>query len=76
MHSIIITVLITLSLNLLSQVESQPTEIPPEWAREAIWYQIYPERFWNGDKTNDPDREDILTGWPYRASENWQIYIG
>ena len=26
----------------------------PEWARDAIFYQIFPERFANGDPTNDP----------------------
>lgn len=27
----------------------------PEWAREAIIYQIFPDRFRNGDPGNDPD---------------------
>lgn len=26
----------------------------PQWAKETIWYQIFPERFANGDTTNDP----------------------
>ncbi|MFD1392815.1 glycoside hydrolase family 13 protein [Lacticaseibacillus jixianensis] len=26
----------------------------PDWAKETVWYQIFPERFANGDKTNDP----------------------
>lgn len=26
----------------------------PEWVKKTIWYQIFPERFANGDKTNDP----------------------
>ncbi|MGE5707106.1 MAG: alpha-amylase family glycosyl hydrolase, partial [Bacteroidota bacterium] len=26
----------------------------PEWAKGAVLYQIFPERFENGDKTNDP----------------------
>jgi glycosidase len=26
----------------------------PEWARETVWYQIFPERFANGDTANDP----------------------
>lgn len=25
----------------------------PKWVSETIWYQIFPERFANGDKTND-----------------------
>ncbi|ERJ13073.1 alpha-glycosidase [Haloplasma contractile] len=26
----------------------------PDWVKETIWYQIFPERFANGDETNDP----------------------
>ncbi len=26
----------------------------PEWVKSTIWYQIFPDRFANGDKTNDP----------------------
>lgn len=28
---------------------------PPEWVKKTVWYQIFPERFCNGDKTNDPE---------------------
>ena len=27
----------------------------PDWAKHAVWYQIFPERFRNGDVSNDPD---------------------
>jgi len=30
----------------------------PQWAKEAVWYQIFPERFRNGDPTNDPTASD------------------
>ncbi len=26
----------------------------PDWAKHAVWYQIFPERFRNGDTSNDP----------------------
>lgn len=26
----------------------------PEWVKGTVWYQIFPERFANGDTTNDP----------------------
>lgn len=26
----------------------------PEWVKDTVWYQIFPERFANGDRTNDP----------------------
>lgn len=32
----------------------KPTFETPAWARHAVWYQIFPERFRNGDKLNDP----------------------
>ena len=32
----------------------QPAFETPDWAQRAIWYQIFPERFRNGDKSNDP----------------------
>lgn len=31
-----------------------PFDQPPKWAREAIWYQIFTERFRNGNSNNDP----------------------
>lgn len=27
---------------------------PPKWVKDTIWYQIFPERFANGNKDNDP----------------------
>jgi len=39
----------------------------PEWARHVIWYQIFPERFRNGDPSNDPTPKRI------KAPEGWQI---
>jgi cyclomaltodextrinase len=38
----------------LSRVASTPL-----WARDAMWYQIFPERFRNGDRTNDPTRASL-----------------
>lgn len=28
----------------------------PDWAKRVVWYQIFPERFCNGEKANDPPR--------------------
>ncbi|MEO1235726.1 MAG: alpha-amylase family glycosyl hydrolase [Planctomycetota bacterium] len=35
-------------------VEMSPTFRTPDWAKHAVWYQIFPERFRNGDPRNDP----------------------
>ncbi|MEW9669410.1 alpha-glycosidase [Ammoniphilus sp. 3BR4] len=38
---------------------------PPTWVKDAVFYQIFPERFANGDPTNDPDQiEDWTVGEP------------
>lgn len=29
----------------------------PDWAQEAVWYYVFPERFRNGDPSNDPRPE-------------------
>lgn len=46
----------------------------PKWAKEAIWYQIFPERFANGDKSNDPKEIDMKGAWPYFVPDGWQIH--
>lgn len=35
-------------------LDQQPAFDTPEWAKHAVWYQIFPERFRNGDPSNDP----------------------
>jgi cyclomaltodextrinase / maltogenic alpha-amylase / neopullulanase len=34
--------------------EMTPSYQTPDWAKHAVWYQIFPERFRNGDPSNDP----------------------
>jgi len=43
----------------------------PEWSHDVVWYQIFAERFWNGDPSNDPTREDLYGAYPGFAPENW-----
>ncbi len=33
-----------------------PAFATPDWAKHAVWYQVFPERFRNGDTSNDPPR--------------------
>lgn len=47
---------------------------PPAWAADAIWYQIFVERFNNGDPANDPTRETIFAASDFHPiPESWQI---
>jgi hypothetical protein len=41
-----------------------PSFTTPAWLRNAIVYQIFPDRFRNGDHTNDPCRADNPIGCP------------
>ncbi len=45
---------------------------PPAWAADAIWYQIFVERFRNGDPKNDPRPKDIRGAWPHLAPAGWR----
>lgn len=45
----------------------------PEWSQNAIWYQIFVERFRNGDEQNDPKLDDIRSSYPNKFPENWQV---
>lgn len=62
-----------LSLLLVSLASTgQPS--PPSWAKEAVWYQIFVERFRNGDPKNDPTAADIsIEPVGLRAPEGWTI---
>ena len=43
----------------------------PDWVAEAVFYQIFPERFRNGDPSNDPTRESLED--PASTPKSWQI---
>jgi glycosidase len=57
-----------------SLAESSTKEFVPEWAKHAIWYQIFPERFRNGDRKNDPTVEDIRGADPAEPPKEWKIH--
>lgn len=44
----------------------------PDWSKGAVMYQIYVDRFCNGDKTNDVlDNEYLYIGQPVHRVEDW-----
>ncbi|TVQ16541.1 MAG: alpha-amylase [Balneolaceae bacterium] len=45
----------------------------PDWAKEAVWYQIFVERFRNGDASNDPRLADIEGSWPHNKPASWRV---
>ncbi len=51
-----------------------PTRLdPPAWAADAIWYQVFVERFRNGDPANDPTLDDVRSFSPDPAPAGWQV---
>ncbi len=61
----------------------------PAWVADGIFYQIFPDRFFNGDSANDPDfSEDFYKGLNklpasgktndeyFHLEENWNDYRG
>jgi glycosidase len=63
---------------IISSIPSAQNNIP-NWAKGIVWYQIFPERFANGDSTNDPEPEKVFVsadsipkGWKIRKwTSNW-----
>ncbi len=47
----------------------------PEWAKGAVMYQIYIDRFYNGDSSNDVvDGEYLYIGEPVSRVTDWEKY--
>jgi len=44
---------------------------PNAWQTGAVWYQIFPERFRNGNQSNDPVRDSL--GGREWAPHSWQV---
>lgn len=53
--------------------EESAATASPEWFRDAVWYQIFPERFRNGDPSNDPTPGSCLGTWPYTVPGDWKV---
>lgn len=70
-----------LIISALLFVASQPLHLAqvPKWANGVVWYQIFPERFANGDNSNDPKPEKVFinadsipAGWKIKSwTSNW-----
>ena len=43
----------------------------PDWAKDVVWYQIFPERFNNGDPSNDPTRASLDN--PQYVTSEWAV---
>ncbi|MBU0559271.1 MAG: glycoside hydrolase family 13 protein [Bacteroidetes bacterium] len=44
----------------------------PEWAKGIVWYQIFPERFRNGDLSNEPTTDKVFK-LSRTVPDNWRV---
>mgnify|MGYP005989382743 CR=1 FL=1 len=59
--------------SLITSLSAAPDVVArvPDWAQDATWYQVFVERFSNGDSSNDPTRESLE---PHAgAPANWRV---
>lgn len=71
--------------------QSLPVDQPPAWAKKVVWYELFVERFCNGDSSNDPTVSDItvpgqsvppagwtITPWTsdWYTQESWAVKTG
>lgn len=54
-------------------VDMLPAFVTPDWAKQAVWYQIFVERFRNGDSSNDPGDMPYENLLPWRSAW-WDIH--
>jgi cyclomaltodextrinase len=47
-------------------------DFTPEWSKGVAWYQIFVERFSNGDPTNDPIVTDQEGAYPFDTASDFQ----
>lgn len=46
----------------------------PEWAKKVVWYQIFPERFYDGDPNNAATIECINGAYPHDMDSPWKVH--
>jgi cyclomaltodextrinase / maltogenic alpha-amylase / neopullulanase len=54
-------------------MSTTPFDEPPLWAQKAIWYQIFIERFSNGNVQNDPTLETTKGALIDDLPDSWSI---
>jgi glycosidase len=55
-----------------SSLRAQPLNEPPTWAKSVIWYELFVERFYNGDRSNDPTAADINIPSQAETPAGWE----
>jgi cyclomaltodextrinase len=73
-HIVLLTFLLGFLTQLLAQNSQTKLNEPPSWAKNSIWYQVFVERFNNGDKSNDPKPENMdVPFMKIKTPEGWSV---
>ena len=46
---------------------------PPAWVADAVFYEVFVDRFRNGDPRNDPQPSDLRGAWPHETVRGWRV---
>jgi cyclomaltodextrinase / maltogenic alpha-amylase / neopullulanase len=66
---------VTLLLSTLNSADMENNQnYTPDWAKKVVWYQIFPERFHNGDPDNDPTLKTLEGSWPHDSTSPWNVH--
>ncbi|MEO7984389.1 MAG: alpha-amylase family glycosyl hydrolase, partial [Bacteroidota bacterium] len=49
-------------------------DFTPPWSKGIVWYQVFPDRFNNGDPKNDPSVSDQNGAYPFNDTSAFQIH--
>jgi cyclomaltodextrinase / maltogenic alpha-amylase / neopullulanase len=71
---IFITILLVQILLVYASTGVAQNNFTPQWSKGIVWYQIFPERFNNGDPTNDPKVTDQSGAYPFDDTSAFQIH--
>ncbi|MCB0283038.1 MAG: alpha-glucosidase C-terminal domain-containing protein [Calditrichae bacterium] len=64
-------IMLLLLVNCTSSNRKSSEEKSVDWAKGIVWYQIFPERFRNGNPANDPKASEVPGS---EAEPGWQIH--
>ena len=76
-HSFLSLIVLFFAVACATDAPKQPSDTEsnldvPAWAKDVVWYQIFVERFRNGDPSNDPTLHDIEGSWPHMKPDGWE----
>jgi cyclomaltodextrinase / maltogenic alpha-amylase / neopullulanase len=66
-NPLLLSLVLFISVQFAQPASGQTGNNVPEWSMGLVWYQIFPERFHNGDPSNDPVPARI------NAPEGWEV---